>query len=56
MENNKKNDQSSVEIIADFGAEFGALAKQDIAQLFVDVNASISPLDPLMAKKSIEAM
>ncbi len=35
------------EVIFDFGDDFGTLAKQDIGQLFVDIHASISPLDPL---------
>jgi len=40
---NKKSD----EILADFGEEFGQLTKADIGQLFVDIHASLSPLDPL---------
>jgi hypothetical protein len=39
-----------VEIVADFGEDFGFLAKQDIAQMFLDIHASFSSLDPLMVK------
>jgi hypothetical protein len=43
-----KNEQKNLnEIICDFGDDFGSLSKQDIGQLFVDIHASISPLDPL---------
>jgi len=43
-----KNEQKSPsEIICNFGDDFGTLSKQDIGQLFVDIHASISPLDPL---------
>ncbi len=48
MDNSSKKDsQTTTEIIADFGAEFGVLSKQNIADIFVDIHASISPLDPL---------
>lgn len=46
MENNKKDSQNS-EVIIDFGEEFGVLSKQNISDVFVDIHASISPLDPL---------
>lgn len=42
------------EVIADFGEDFGVLTKQDIAQMFVDIHASISPLDPLMKAMAAE--
>lgn len=42
------------EIIADFGEDFGVLTKQDIGQMFVDIHASFSPLDPLMTKAVME--
>lgn len=35
------------EVIADFGSDFGTLEKQNIAEIFVDIHASVSPLDPL---------
>lgn len=40
---NKEN----IDIVADFGEDFGVLSKQYIADIFVDIHASISPLDPL---------
>lgn len=46
MENNKKDSQNS-EVVVDFGEEFGVLSKQNISDVFVDIHASISPLDPL---------
>lgn len=43
-----KNEQKTPsEVLCDFGDEFGTLSKQDIGQMFVDIHASISPLDPL---------
>lgn len=53
MENNNKKNGN--EIICDFGEDFGVLAKQDIGQLFVDIHASISPLDPLNKAAASEA-
>ena len=47
MSNNDRKDSLSTETIADFGEEFGVLTKQNIAEIFVDIHASISPLDPL---------
>ncbi len=47
MDHSSKKDSLSTEIIADFGDDFGLLIKQDIADIFVDIHASISPLDPL---------
>lgn len=47
MSNNNKEDSNNVEMIADFGEDFGLLTKQNIAEIFVDIHASISPLDPL---------
>lgn len=47
MDNSTKKDPTSSEILADFGEEFGVLSKQNIADIFVDIHASISPLDPL---------
>ncbi len=44
--------KDNVEIVVDFGEDFGVLAKQDIAQMFVDIHASISSLDPLMLKSA----
>lgn len=46
MESNNHG-KSGTEVIADFGEEFGELTKQDIAEIFVDIHASVSPLDPL---------
>lgn len=43
----KNEAKKGPDIIFDFGDEFGTLEKQDIGQLFVDIHASISPLDPL---------
>ncbi len=43
---NKKDSQKSDKIF-DFGEEFGILSKQNISEVFVDIHASISPLDPL---------
>lgn len=45
MDNNKKD--SKTEIVIDFGVEFGSLVKQNIAEIFVDIHASVSPMDPL---------
>ena len=42
--------KDAVEIVADFAEDFGVLAKQDIAQMFGDIHASFSSLDPLMVK------
>lgn len=51
-----KNEQKvPSEIICDFGDDFGTLSKQDIGQLFVDIHASISPLDPLNKAAAMEA-
>lgn len=47
MENSTKKDLMNTETIADFGDDFGTLTKQNIAEIFVDIHASISPLDPL---------
>lgn len=44
---NKNKDQKDQEILIDFGEDFGSLSKQNIADIFVDIHASISPLDPL---------
>jgi hypothetical protein len=41
------NEKKTEEIIVDFGEDFGQLSKHDIGQLFVDIHASVSPLDPL---------
>lgn len=43
-------EKETVEIVADFGEDFGVLAKQNISQMFVDIHASFSALDPLMVK------
>lgn len=45
MKNKKASD--TTELIANFGDEFGTLTKQNISDVFVDIHASISPLDPL---------
>lgn len=51
-----KNEQKKAsEILFDFGDEFGSLSKQDIGQLFVDIHASISPLDPLNKAAAADA-
>jgi hypothetical protein len=47
--------KSSDEVLADFGEEFGQLTKADIGQLFVDIHASISPLDPLNKAAAMDA-
>ncbi len=47
MDNSIKKDSNTIEMIADFGEDFGLLTKQNIAEIFVDIHASISPLDPL---------
>lgn len=46
METNDKKNTMNI-VIIDFGEDFGTLSKQDIGQMFVDIHASISPLDPL---------
>lgn len=46
--------KSSDEILVDFGEEFGQLTKADIGQLFVDIHASLSPLDPLNKAAAFE--
>ncbi len=45
MDNTKKDSKN--QIIKDFGDDFGTLEKQNIAEIFVDIHASVSPLDPL---------
>lgn len=35
-----------LDIVADFGEDFGVLVIQETGQMFVDIHASISPLDP----------
>lgn len=47
-----KTEQTSqaLETIADFGEEFGILTKQSISDVFLDIHATISPLDPLFYK------
>ena len=47
MDNSIKKDSNTIEMIVDFGEDFGLLTKQNIAEIFVDIHASISPLDPL---------
>ena len=42
-----KKTSSPPEILLDFGEEFGALTKVNISEVFVDIHAFISPLDPL---------
>jgi hypothetical protein len=42
-----KSKDSKNEILADFGDDFGSLVKQNIAEIFVDIHASVSPMDPL---------
>lgn len=46
-ENKKKEQADEAEIIFDFGDDFGKLVKQDISSLYIEIHASISPLDPL---------
>ena len=41
-------------VLADFGSEFGELTRHDIGQLFVDIHATISPLDPLNKEMALE--
>jgi len=52
MKNESKNNS---EILCNFGDDFGTLSKQDIGQLFVDIHASISPLDPLNKAAAMDA-
>ena len=51
MDNKKdptnNSEQSSNEVLVDFGVDFGTVSKQEISEVFVDIHASISPLDPL---------
>jgi hypothetical protein len=51
MDNKKDStdstDQSPTDILVDFGNDFGTVSKQEISDIFVDIHASISPLDPL---------
>lgn len=47
--------KDAVENVVDFGGDFLLLTKQNIAEIFVDIHASISPLDPLMKAKAEEA-
>lgn len=35
------------ELVVDFGNEFGTLVKSDISNLFIQIHATVSPLDPL---------
>lgn len=42
---------SSEELIRDFG-DFGCLSRSNISELFVDIHASVSPLDPLNKMKA----
>jgi HEPN domain-containing protein len=35
------------EIIFDFGDDFGKLEKHDISSLYIEIHATVSPLDPL---------
>ena len=42
-----KKDDDGIEVIHDFGEDFGTLVKQDIGELFIEIHASVSPLDPL---------
>ncbi len=50
MSQNKKDSSPNLEIISDFGEDFGVLSKQNISDVFVDIHATISPLDPLYLK------
>lgn len=54
MDNSTKKDSSNSEIVADFGDDFSLLTKQNIADIFVDIHASISPLDPLNKMQAAE--
>lgn len=45
MENKPKDSKN--ELLTDFGDDFGTLVKQNIAEIFVDIHASVSPMDPL---------
>lgn len=47
-----KNDSEKSELIVNFGDDFGVLSKQNISDVFVDIHASISPLDPLFKMES----
>lgn len=48
-------EKETVEVVVDFGGDFGVLTKQNIAQMFVDIHASFSSLDPLMLKSASAA-
>lgn len=42
-----EDQNNQAQLIHDFGDDFGSLSKHDISQMFVDIHASISPLNPL---------
>lgn len=42
---------STEELLCDFG-DFGTLSRANISDLFVDIHASVSPLDPLNKMKA----
>jgi hypothetical protein len=50
MSDTKNKDQ----ILADFGEDFGQLIQVEIAQLFTDIHASVSPVDPISKQMAIE--
>lgn len=50
-----KNSSPQAEVVMNFGEEFGCLTRQNISDVFVDIHASISPLDPLDKMKADEA-
>ena len=58
MENKKQSAPVSAdakdEVVMDFG-EFGQLTKVNIQDLFVDIHATVSPLDPLSKQAAEEA-
>jgi|GEM_PF-2773921 hypothetical protein len=54
MDNKKdvsnSSEKSSTEILVDFGEDFGTVSKQEISDIFLDIHAAVSPLDPLNKK------
>lgn len=47
MNEETKAGRETQEILIEFGDEFGQLTKHDVSALFVDLHASVSPLNPL---------
>ncbi len=54
MDSDKREKREGSEIIFDFGDDFGKLVKQDISSLYIEIHASISPLDPLSKEAIVQ--